>query len=210
MQRSHKKRHTGFFGESGTGKTSLAIRFLCNSHGCKCCAPHRRPVTFIFDDEGEFAERLGISPACTPQELEAAVYSGWIIFDPHLLFPGNMEKALEFFCDFALKVSDKIPGRKFFVVDELGLKLTGSSIPFQLKVLVQTGRRYGIVFLGQQLNELHNTVRNQLTELFLFRTSDNNAVEFAQSKFGFKPEELATLPDYKWICRNKFGAESRG
>lgn len=198
------------------GKTSLAIRFLCNSHGCACCAPDRRPVVFIFDDEAEFSDALGIPAAETPEELEAAIYSGWVLFDPSKMLDDgrfeDLEAALEFFADFTIRVCDVLPGRKFFVVDELGDKVSGSSIPRHLKRIAQRGRRYGIdgVFLGQQLNELHNTVKFQLNELFLFRTGEENALKFAVSQFRFSAEELQRLPDFKWICRNKLGGESRG
>ena len=44
---------------------------------------------------------------------------------------------------------------------ELGRNVTGNTIPKRLKVLVQTGRRYGLdgVFIAQQPNELQNPVR---------------------------------------------------
>lgn len=210
MQRKHKKFQLGVFGESGTGKTTYAAKYIVNAGPCRCCGGPK--TVFIFDDEDEFTEILGVPQAETPEQLDAAVSTGWVLFSPHKMFPGNMEKALEFFCDFVMKIAEKIPGRKIIVIDELGLKCSGNSIPEPLQIDVQTGRRYGIdfVFMGQQLNELHNTVRMQLNELCLFRTSEENALKFAVSAFRFDAEELKSLPDFRWVCRNKFGGEARG
>lgn len=200
-QWDHKRNHVGIFGGSGTGKTTYTLRYITTAES-EC--------VFIFDAEGEFAERLALNPALTPAGIDLAIPTGWVCFDPHTMFPGDLENALEFFCKVVLEFSKEHGGRKFFVVDELGQYISGSKIPKPLKTIVQTGRRYGIdcVFMGQQPNELHNTVRTQLSEVVCFRLCDDNALEFP-IKRGFKENELRNLPDHHWICRDDKGNEAR-
>ena len=83
---------------------------------------------FLFDADGEFEAALKLKPTRSTSELDAADRSGWVCFDPHILFPGELEKALEFFAAFALRVSDRIPGRKLFVVDKIGRYVTGMTM----------------------------------------------------------------------------------
>jgi len=202
VQLSHKAFHLGVFGMSGNGTTEYALRFIANA---------RAAHVFLFDPEGEFSERLALPASRTVYELDQAIGTGWICFDPHIMFPGRLEASLEFFSKFALEASRRLPGRKFFVVDELGHYVTGHEVPQPLKTLVQTGRRSGVdgVFISQQPNELHNTVRNQLTEVVCFQLKDDCALEFPR-KFGFDVEAVRNLTPFHYICRTKHGAETRG
>jgi len=199
MQRTHKRFHLGIFGSQG--KTTYALKFVSNA-ASQC--------VFLFDAEGEFSEVLDLQPARTTYELDQAIRSGWVCFDPHVMFPGELETALEYFCTLTLEASKRMPGRKFFVLDEAGTYVTGNFIPKPLKTIAQTGRRYGIdgVFIGQQPNELHNTIRCQLTEVVCFQITDDTALEFPK-KFGFDPEAVRTLPRFGYICRNNRGGEAR-
>lgn len=97
------------------------------------------------------------------------------------------------------------------MVDELGWYVTGHSLPFPLNQLVQSGRRCGLggVFIGQQPNELHNTIRCQLTEVVCFQLTDDRALEYP-GRFGFDVEAVRTLGPHRFICRNNRGGESRG
>ncbi len=202
MQLNHPRFHLGVFGGSGTGKTTYALKFVAR-------APAR--CVFLFDAEGEFAERMKIPPARTTWELDAAIRTGWVCFDPHTMFPGRLEEGLDYLARLALAASARLPGRKFFVVDELGRYVTGCVVPQPLKVLVQTGRRYGLdgIFIGQQPNELHNTIRCQLTEVVCFQLMDDRALDFPKA-FGFDPEAIRSLAPYHYICRNNRGGETRG
>jgi len=202
MQISHKRFHLGIFGGSGTGKTTYAMRYL---------AAAAARMAFIFDPENEFSDRMKILPARTVWEIDQALQCGWVCFDPHTMFPGRLEDALEFFTAFTIEASKCIPGRKLFVVDELGRYMSGHDVPHVLKVLVQTGRRYGIdgVFIGQQPNELHNTVRCQLSEVVCFQLTDDTALEFPR-KFGFDAEAVRRLAPFRFIARNNQGGEERG
>ncbi len=202
MQLEHRRFHLGIFGGSGTGKTTYAAKFITH-------APARH--VFIFDAEGEFSQRLQLAPCRTVYELDQAIPTGWICYDPHIMFPGQLERALEYFTRLTLRAAAIVPGRKLFVVDELGRYTGGSSIPQALKTLVQTGRRYGVdgVFMAQQPNELHNTIRVQLTEMVCFQLTDNTALEIPK-KFGFDIEAVRALKPFQFICRNNQGREVRG
>jgi len=166
---------------------------------------------FIFDPEGEFSQTLSLPWPATYDQLDAAIRTGWVCFDPAPLFPGRVESGLDFFCRLAMAASNRLPGRKFFVVDELGRYTSGNDVPLSLKIILQAGRRYGLdgVFIAQQPNELHNTIRCQLSEVVLFQLTDETALEFPR-KFGFDPEAVKRLAPFRFICRNNRGAEVRG
>lgn len=190
------------FGGSGSGKSTYAMKFLAH-------APAR--CVFLFDAEGEFAEVMHLAPSRTTYELDAAVETGWVCFDPHTLFPGNAENALEFFARFTLAASARLQGRKLFAVDELGRYTGGSNVGKYLKTLVQSGRRCGVdgVFIGQQPNELHNTIRCQLSEVVCFQLTDETALEFPKA-FGFDPEAIRAVQPFRFICRNNRGGQTEG
>ncbi len=202
MQSSHPRYHLGVFGGSGSGKSSFARRAITGMPST---------CVFIFDPEGEFSETLRLPAAESHEQLDAAIRGGWVCFDPHALFPGRVEDALDYFCKLAMAAADVLPGRKFFVVDELGRYTSGNDVPLSLKIILQAGRRRGLdgVFIAQQPNELHNTIRCQLSEVVLFQLTDETALEFPR-RFGFDPEAVKTLGQFQFICRNNRGVEVRG
>lgn len=201
MQLSHRRFHLGVFGASGTGKTEYAYRYVANAQA-RC--------VFIFDPDGEASERLRLSPSRTVYELDLAMVDGWVCFDPHTMFQGRLEEALNYFCRLAFVASARLPGRKFILIDELQHYLSGHEVPQPVKDVVQTGRKRGLdgVFIGQQPNELHNTVRCQLSEVVCFQLMDERALEFP-IQFGFDPDAIRALGPHQWICRNNRGGETR-
>lgn len=201
MQIDHPVYRLGIFGASGSGKTTFALKVLANM---------KARLRLIFDPEGEFSARLGLPLCRTFAQLDAAVPTGWACFDPYDEFE-NPEDGIRFFCRYAFEVSERMPGRKVLMVDELQELLSGHKIPPELASVVWRGRRRGLdsVFIGHAPNELHNTVRSQLTEVVCFQLTDANALDFPQG-FGFNPEELRTLPQFRYVCRTKRGAEVRG
>ena len=84
MQLEHRRFHLGIFGGSGTGKTTYALKFVAHAQA---------KTVFLFDAEGEFSQRLQVAPARTVYELDQAIASGWVCFDPHIMFPGDLECA---------------------------------------------------------------------------------------------------------------------
>lgn len=202
MQLDHRPFRLGVFGGSGTGKTTYALRFLANTE-FRC--------RFIFDaDDGELATRLGLKAARTPDELDAAVASGWVCFDPWDMFT-DPEIALRFFCTWVFATCEHLPGRKVFVVDELQEYTTPHKVPEELARLVRRGRRRGLdsVFISHSPGELHNAVRSQLTEVVCHLMVDDTALEWP-ARFGIDPEEIRALPPFAFICRTKWGAMERG
>src|SRR5882672_2899861 len=119
MRHAHKRFHLGVFGPGGSGKTEYAMKFVANA-----------PATciYLFDEELEFSERMNIQPARTHWELDQALHTGWVAFDPHTMFQGRMEEALEYFAKLTMATAPKLPGRKFFVMDEGGLKMDGHNV----------------------------------------------------------------------------------
>lgn len=199
---SHPRFHLGVFGASGTGKTTYAERFICGA---------KSEAVFIFDPEGEFASRLHLPWVSSFAAVDAAVLSGWVCFDPMPEF-GDQTAGLDYFCRYAYAASSVIKGRKFFVVDELGkyMESTGKCLQ-SLKDILQTGRRRGLdgVFMAQQPNELHNTVRCQLSEVVCFQLTDETALKFPK-QFGFDVDAIRTLQPFQFIARNNRGGEKRG
>ena len=199
---NHRKFCLGVFGASGTGKTTYLTRFLEAVKGTTC--------RFIFDADGEFSRKFNRPGVRRQEDIPAAIADGWVIYDP-TEHPGSVEEAFAFFAALAYRVSPLLPGRKFFVVDELQDHTDGNKIPPVLKDIVQKGRRRGLdsAFISQAPNLLHNAVRGQLSEVTCFQMVDDRALEYPVN-FGFREQEIRTLPQFHWVCRNKFGGEDRG
>ena len=201
MQIDHPAFTVGIFGSKGSGKTTFALRFLANT-------PAR--MRFVFDYEGEFAERLSLPWIGTPDEFAGAFEDGWLCFNPHRMFPDDEVSAFGFFCELALKYSRALDGRKLVVIDELMRYVSPQKVPKALKDIVWIGRRAGLdgVFLAQQPNQLHNLIREQLTEIVTFRTFTENSLETLR-EFKFDVKEVESLAPHEWIARTKWGRESR-
>jgi hypothetical protein len=191
------------FGPGGSGKNEYVMRFLAN-------APSQ--CVYIFDDDLEFSERMNIQPARTQFELVQAVQTGWVCFDPHTMFQGHLEEAVEFLAHFAMVTAPRLPGRKFFVMDESGMKMDGHNLGEWVQRLVQSGGRVGGidgVWIAQGPNELHNAVRRQLTEVVCFQITEDTG-DWLKNSFRFDVEQLKALQKFRYICRNKWGGEARG
>lgn len=198
-------------GVSGSGKSTFALRYLVNAD---------LAVRYIFDpapgefnpDVSEFSDRLGIRAATDGYELSLALCRGWVIFDPHTLFPGRLKEAFNFFCEWAYETSLRIPGPKVLVVDEAWLYQTTQGIPLELQTIVQSGRKRGLHLMTnlQEPNRLNSALRNGVSEMVCFRLQSDLAVEAVEG-MGFKPEEVSNLAPLQFIARNlDTGGELRG
>jgi hypothetical protein len=202
MQYDHVAFCLACFGSQGTGKTSWVLRYLANTKA-KC--------RFLFDAEGEFAHKLGLRPVSTPEEITAAIKSGWVCYDPWQSFEDPAE-ALEWFSALVFKLAESaLPGRKILVVDELQHYTTGHKLPRSLSRIIWTGRRRGIDFvtMAQAPNLAHNAIRGQLTEVVCFNLCEPNALEFPKA-WGFDVAEIQALPLHHWIWRDRWRREQRG
>ena len=152
-------------GMTGTGKTTLAIKYLLNVPSA---------CNFVFDEDGQVARRLRAPHSGTAAQLEAAVPTRWVIFNPHVMFPGRMPEAFRFFCDWSFQVSKTGPGKKVFYADEIWKYCSPHQIPVELATVAQTGRIEGLELLTatQLPHKVHASITGQSTEVISFRLDE--------------------------------------
>ncbi len=192
-----KASHTLVCGKSGMGKSTYGLRYIIGSH-------HDRVL--IFDHQSEYSFRLKISPVYTFEDMrKKAATDRIVIFDFTQNFAGELEESFDYFCEetFDLARNHFEPQNVdcLFVVDELQKIIPTEKAPKPLKNIYQTGRRFKLdsLTLSQQPNRLHNEVREQITELTLFRLDDENSLKFVKN-MGKETEEIKQLQPlhYKW------------
>lgn len=189
-------------GVSGSGKSTFALRYLVN-------APLQ--TRFLFDPEpgefdpakGEFADRLQLPAARDLYELSLALCRGWVAFDPHSLFPGRLDDAFAFFCDYAWEMSARLPGEKVLIVDEAWRYINTRREPAELACCTRSGRKRGLscMFLTQTPHLLHAAIRNECSELVCFRLGDARCLEMPRDR-GFDVAVLPRLADLEFVARN--------
>jgi hypothetical protein len=152
-------------GMTGSGKSTFAYRHLINTPAA---------AKFIFDDLGRAAVRLRLRPCFTAPELEAALPSRWIIFNPHRMFPGDPKAAFKYFCQWVYDASRRGPGKKLFLVDEVWQWQDNMQIPRELALVVQTGREENIelVCATQLPHKVNASITGQSSELVCFRLGE--------------------------------------
>ncbi len=174
-------------GKSGSGKSTFALRYLLNAPGMA--------VRLLFDPEGEFTQRLRLTAASEPRDLEADLGTGWVIFDPHTMFPGDTAAAFRFFCEWAFTVSSRGGGRKVLLVDEVWKYCSPQSIPAELALCIQTGRKRGldVMFATQRPNRLNGSILGEATEVVSFRLQEESALTTVET-LGLSAVEVSALP----------------
>lgn len=188
-------RSTVVCGMSSSGKTTFAILYLLNTnHAAK----------FIFDDTGQMAARLRVPHAGTANELEAALSRRWVVFNPHRMFPGQVDKAFLYFCQWAFEASTRGPGRKVFFADEIWRWVSPHVMPRELATICQMGRAENLELMTatQLPHKLHSSIIGQCTEAVCFRLDERLAFA-AIREMGLSPDEIAALPLGKFIARNR-------
>lgn len=201
-------------GVSGTGKTTFALRYLVNAD---------LAVRFVFDpdcgeeplprDRGEFSARLRLPPAFDVHTMGLSLCRGWVLFDPHTLFPGQLQTAFEFFCEWVWEKSLQIPGRKLLLVDEAYCYQSVHSIPAHLQMAVQSGRRRGLhcMTISQQPNRLNDSVKAGVSELVAFKLQTDPALDLVEKTYGLNRDEVSQLQALHFVARNcDSGGELRG
>jgi hypothetical protein len=183
-------------GMTGSGKTTFALRLLLNCPNVVC--------RFIFDDLGRAAARLRVKPAYTARELEQALATGWVIFNPHRMFPGDTKAAFCFFCEWVYNACCRGPGKKLLHVDEVWQWQDGRSIPRELALCAQTGREEGIqLVLATQLpHRVNDSITGQSTELVCFRLDEPKALDRISELRG-EPDLVRELPLGSFIAYNR-------
>lgn len=191
-------------GVSGTGKTTLYSRLV-----------HEATVNwrFVYDHQGEFAQRFKKKSCRNGDELiEKTQKGGWVIYDPLEEFgkSGHTKEGFNFFCAYAFEVCQTQKGRKIFCVDELQKLTDIREVPVEFLAICETGRRFqmDVFCISQAPNRLHNAIRNQLTEVYTFRQSDKNAIEYLADN-GFDADKVRELPKFHYLYRNLDTGESR-
>lgn len=209
LQFGNRSRCIVVVGCSGSGKSSFVIRYLLNAPlFCR----------FIFDPRGEYAARFKRRAATLPAELAAQIATGWVIFDPHVMYPtgagDNYQKAFEDFCQWVFVMSGTLPGQKMLFVDEMWRHCSPNKIPLALATIVQDGRKNGVGLITstQRPNRLNEAILTECTEGVYFRMRGENAREsLAAIDDDFPFEEVLTLPTLHFIAHNlDSGGELRG
>lgn len=205
---THKPLKVVITGKSGSGKTTYFQRLLENGFG-----PYWKTI-FVYDWQSELANRFGIEPAYSIDDLQRKLDTGFIVFDPARDFEGDYEAGLLFFARWTFEVcksrDDYPPYPRLFSCDELQL-LQENRIDHEIQTILQTGRRVGLdmAIVSQQLNELHNKLRAQSTERVTFQHEDPRVLDVMES-WGFNPDEVATLSTGQYLYRNDRGEFKTG
>ena len=161
-----KPRSTAIFGMTGSGKSTFAFAYLRKS-----------PVAcrFIFDDQGQASARLRIPLVSTPAEMERALSTRWVCYNPHVMFPGKMTDGFLFFCDWTFKAAKRGPGWKQFLVDEVWRFQDRQKIPQPLATISQMGRveELELISVTQQPHLVHSSITGSSTEMICFHLDES-------------------------------------
>lgn len=182
-------------GKSGTGKTTAAIRILQ-------AFPALRKL--VFDTEGEMSQRLNVVPCMSLEELAKREQNEkLVVYDPCDEFAGDLPNAFDAFNEYLFLSRKANPTKTLGYADELQKLIYAQFNDQNFFANLESGRRLGIdfIFVAQQVNILHNRVRNQLTETISFQQTDKTALKWLQES-GFDPEELKTLQLGEWVSIN--------
>ena len=210
----HKAKRVLFVGTSGTGKTELLEKHV---------RAEKARIKFIFDHQGEIADRWGL-PACVDVEgfYRGLAIGGWVCFDPVKICQEvtgrekdgtpirlGLFRSCELVMQIFFECSQQIGGRKILVFDEIQRIYKSTCNPAELQNILETGRRWQIDVFGvsQAPNLIHNSIRAQMRELYSFRLTEDNALKFL-SQNGFDETKIRLLPDGKYVWRNTDSGES--
>jgi hypothetical protein len=193
----YKSRNVLILGVKRTGKSTLASRLI---------ETHPAPLVLVYDWQGgEFAKRLNEKGYNSREDV------GTAIAQDQRIICYNAEKGeaksdiktagFDWFCDMSFEVAGRVPGRKLFVVDECHDLIDPYNIPEPLgDILGRGGRRMmDTCIIGASANCMHGESRNQVSELFVFRCVDDNALKYPKS-IGLDDDAIRALPDCRFLC----------
>jgi len=159
-----------------------------------------------------YAHRLNCDAAADEYQLSLALCRGWVLFNPHRMFPGRAADAFNFFCDWAFAMSERLPGRKLLMIDEAWRYVTGRRYPDEVANCVQAGGHHGLecCFNTQRPHEIHEAIKNECSELVCFTLHGDKSLDWIKSQ-GLNPEEVTHLEKLQFVARAiDSGAELRG
>lgn len=201
-----------YVGESGTGKTTMAVKEMRKQDA---------RWYFVYDPESEFVGRFGgvaVGAAGLDDAVSVGTPGAWICYDPSLdvdhlgqavwqdygVGTKSEPGPLTFFSAYILALARREQGRKVVFIDELDIRSTNNSYPAELVALVQTGRKFLIdgFFCSSTPNGIHNRVFAHMTELTTFRQSSKPAMDLL-APWGITPEEQLALGQHGWWRKNK-------
>lgn len=163
----------------------------------------------VFDPECEVSIRAKQPVVTTSDEL--AKPTQFQCFDCSQLYTGDLKGALDFYADYVFECARRYEGKSMFCVDEMQKITDTDNVSHELACIIETGRRWQIdtTFITQQINLVHNRVRNQQTEVVTFRQNDSRAIDWLSS-FGFDEHAIRELNTGEFICRTDQGVEKTG
>ena len=181
-------------GKSGTGKSTFAYRYLINfPAACR----------FIFDDLGRAAGRLNIPPCYTATEMEAALATRWVIFNPKRMFT-DYKEAFRWFCKWSYDCSLRGPGKKFVLVDEVWRFQSSHAISEEFAMIPQAGREehMELICATQTPQRINASITGQSTELVCFHLDEKNSLD-AVEELGADRAAVQALPPFHFISYNR-------
>jgi DNA helicase HerA-like ATPase len=192
---SQEPQHTLVVGMTGSGKTTFTIRYLLNVR-CAC--------RFLFDDDSRFSRRLGVTPAFTASQVEEALPTRWVIFNPVKMFPDDYAAGFAWFCKWVFDCAGRGPGLKVLVVDELWQWADSRTIPRTLRLCTQAGRERGVQLLTgtQEPHRVNSSIVGQARELVCFRLQEPKAWECVKD-LGADTELVKSLPLGSFVSYNR-------
>ena len=200
------------FGRSGSGKTSFAFRYLANIVAEQPANTNPAACVFVFDWKLEAAQRLGITPAGTVAQCEAAVATRWVVFNPAIMFEERQKDAFRWFCHWVFEVSRRGPGKKVLFVDELWKFVNPQSLPVELEKVARMGRAENLELLTatQHPRDYHRDIRAEVTEWVCFSSDEPGDLDAVRPYFS-GVDRVAELPRGSFIGYNRdSGAELAG
>lgn len=204
----HRPIKTLITGKSGSGKTTYFQRVLENGFGSYW------KTVFLYDWQGEIAERLGIESVDSIEDLSAQLPTGLVVFDPAKEFPADHGQGFRFFSRWAFEVcrdTNEAEYPRLLACDEVQLLEDNDDLSMEFQTDLQTGRRVGLdlLLVSQQINELHNRARSQMTERITFQHEDDYVLKILE-KWGFNRDEVSSLAVGEFLYSNDRGERSRG
>jgi len=187
--------HTLVVGMTGSGKTTFTIRYLLNVT-CAC--------RFLFDDRSRFSRRLRVTPAFTARQVEEALPTRWVIFNPVQMFPDDYAAGFAWFCQWVYECAGRGPGLKVLVVDELWQWADSRAIPRTLRLCTQAGRERGVQLLTgtQEPHRVNSSIVGQAAELVCFRLQEPKAWNCIR-ELGADPDLVGALPLGSFVSYNR-------